>query len=116
MGHGGDAEELPAEATVDAEPLLCRVLGAVVHGWVVLGYRSLCVSFAMHPVRTSKCKFFSFVQTRIITVPQNHLYQGHSGCTAVLVTRVACVCPLTPHGRVMKCWSFGEVKNREERK
>ena len=34
--HGwgmGDAGELPAEATVDAKPLLCRVLGAVVHGW-----------------------------------------------------------------------------------
>ena len=41
MGHGGDAGELPAEATVDAEPLLCRVVGAVVHGWGVLRSRSL---------------------------------------------------------------------------
>ena len=29
---------------VDAEPLLCRVLGAVVHGWGVLGSRSLRMS------------------------------------------------------------------------
>ena len=36
MGHGGDAGELPEEAMVDAEPLLCRVVGAVVHGCGVL--------------------------------------------------------------------------------
>ena len=55
-----DAGELPADATVDAESLLCHVLGAVVHGWEVLRSRYLRVSFAMHLVRTSKCKFFFF--------------------------------------------------------
>ena len=44
--------------TVDAEPLMCRVLGAVIYGCGVLGSRSLRVSFAMHAVRTCKCKFF----------------------------------------------------------
>ena len=58
MGHGGDAGELPAEATVNTEPLLGRVLGAVVHGCGVLGSRSLRVSFAMQAARTCKCKFF----------------------------------------------------------
>ena len=57
-GPGGDAGELPAEATVAAEPLLCHVLGAVVHGWGVLGSRSLRIRFAMYAVRTCKCKFF----------------------------------------------------------
>ena len=101
VGHGGDAGELPVEATVDAEPLLCRVLGAVIHGWGVLGSRSLRMSFAVHAVRTGKCKFFLFVQTGIRTVPQNHLYLAHSGCTGIFVTCVTCVCPPTPHGRVL---------------
>ena len=89
------------------------MLGAVVHGWRLLRFRSLRVRFAMHPLFTSKYKFFAFVQTGIRTLPQNHLYQGHSGCTAILVACVACVCPPTPHGRVLKCWSFeGRGGNR----
>ena len=53
-----------------------------------------------------------FVQTGIRTVPQNHLYQAHSGCTAIFVTCVTCVCPPTPHGRVLKCWCFWKRGNR----
>ena len=118
MGHGGDAGDLSAEATVDAEPLLCPVLREVVRGWGVLGSRSLRVSFAMQAVRTCKCKFFSFVQTGIRTVPQNRLYQGHSGCTAVPVACVTGVCPPTPHSRVLKCRCFGgggrgEIKTKK---
>ena len=39
MGEMIDEGVLPEEATVDAEPLLCRVLGAVVHGCGALGSR-----------------------------------------------------------------------------
>ena len=54
---------------------------------------------------------FLFVQTGIRTVPQNHLYQAHSGCTGIFVTCVTCVCPPTPHGRVLKCRCFGRGGN-----
>ena len=76
MGHGGDAGELQVEATVDAEPLLCRVLGVVVHGWGVLGSRSLRVRFTMHELRTYSCKFFSFVQKGTKAVPPKRPVPG----------------------------------------
>ena len=88
------------------------LLGAVVHGWGVVGSRSLRIRFAMHAVRTCKCNFFPFVQTGIRTVPQNDLYQANSGCTAIFVTCVTCVCPPTLHGRVLKYWCFGRGGNR----
>ena len=76
MGHGGDAGELQAEATVDAEPLLRRVLGVVVHGWGVLGSRSLRMRFTMHAIRTYSCKFFSFVQKGTKAVPPKRPVPG----------------------------------------
>ena len=90
MSHGGDAGELPAESTVDAEPLLCRVLEGVVHGCGVLGSRSTCEVCDARGTHVQVYFCFAVVQTGIRTVPQNHLYQGHSGCTAVvLVTQAA---------------------------
>ena len=68
--------------------------------------RSTCEFCDAHGTHV-QVQVFSFVQTCIRTVPQNHMYQGHSECTAVLVTCVTCVCPPTPHGRVLKCWCWG---------
>ena len=61
--------------------------------------------------------FFLLCKQALKPYPQNDLFQGHSGCTAVLVTCVTHVCLPTPHGLVLKCYFFGGGGgNRGERK
>ena len=62
MGEMIDTGELPEEATVDAEPLLCRVLGAVVHGCGVLGSRLV----ADIPVLVVYCVRFLLFKPRLV--------------------------------------------------
>ena len=64
----------------------------------------------MHAVRTCKCKLFRFVQTGIRIVPQNHLYEAHSRCTAIFVTCVTCVPTYSSRS------GFEMLMFREERK